>query len=107
LDEYKQIQPSQIDVRDINPDVQDQITPYGVNFSHRDSLLHNPLTDGSRTTGIYSHIIGNPPYLNKQSDYIKQNKKLLKPIYDEIGVHDTYAMFIYLCCQLLQAGGVL
>ncbi len=106
LDDYKQVKPQQIEVRDVNLKVKDQITQYGVNFSHRDSLLDNALADG-QTEWIYSHIIGNPPYLNKQSDYIKKNKKLLKNIYEDIGVHDTYAMFIYLWCKLLKEWGVL
>lgn len=106
LDDYKQVKPQQIDVRDMNKEVKDQITQYGVNFSHRDSLLDNALTNRQKAW-TYSHIIGNPPYLNKQSDYIKKNKTLLKKIYKDIGVHDTYAMFIYLWCKLLKAWGVL
>ncbi len=55
----------------------------------------------------FSHIIGNPPYLNKQSDYIKKNKHKLGKIFKEIGANDTYAMFLYLSCKLLKSDGEL
>jgi len=108
LDDYPRVQAKHIDVRDINPEVKDQITQCGVHFSNKDSLLDSTIADWSTCAKWrYSHIIWNPPYLNKQSGYIKKNKKLLKNIYDEIGVHDTYAMFMYLWCKLLKPWGVL
>ena len=107
LNDYNQVKSRQIDVRDLNIDVKDNILKYGVNFSHKDSLLENDIWLSFSWEWKYSHIIWNPPYLNKQSDYIKKNKKLLKNKYDNIGVHDTYAMFIYLWCNLLKEWGVL
>lgn len=100
---FPQVIPNHIDVRDINPKVKKNITSLGANFAVKDSLLQ------TRTIGHkrYSHIIGNPPYLDKQSDYIKKNKQFLHKYYKQIGVIDTYAMFIYMSSKLLQENGVL
>lgn len=93
-----------IDVRDINYEVKDKILEYWVNFHCKDSLLDNNFNEWLfyQWEWYYSHIIWNPPYLNKQSDYIKTNKNKLKKLYSNIWVHDTYAMFIYMWCKLLK-----
>jgi len=77
---FPQVIPNHIDVRDINPKVKKNITSLGANFAVKDSLLQ------TRTIGHkrYSHIIGNPPYLDKQSDYIKKNKQFLHKYYKQI-----------------------
>jgi hypothetical protein len=52
-------------------------------------------------------VIGNPPYLSKDSAYIKANRESLKEVYSEIGAHDTYTMFLYRAFQELAPGGTL
>jgi len=105
----RKLQPSQITVWDINPDTRKNIELTGVNnIVVKDTLLKTEFNQGSPfKQKEFSHIIGNPPYLNKQSSYIKKNRKKLKEIFFAIGANDTYAMFIYLCCNLLKKDGQL
>lgn len=103
------LKPDQITVWDINPGVKNNLAGLGVNnIIIKDSLLNTDFA-GDSLFGCeqFSHIIGNPPYLNKQSDYIKKNKKKLGDIFKEIGANDTYAMFLYLSCKLLKGNGQL
>mgnify|MGYP001159103406 CR=1 FL=1 len=101
--------PSQITVWDINPETQKTIKLLGVNnVVIKDTLLETELNDGLLfKKETFSHIIGNPPYLNKQSTYIKEHKNKLKKTFSLIGANDTYAMFLYLCCKLLIENGQL
>ena len=101
----KLLKPKQIEVWDINLQVEKNIKNLGVKFTVKDTLLETNLKSSFQP--IFTHVIGNPPYLNKQSLYIKNNKNKLKKIYKEIGVNDTYAMFIYLCGNLLSQNGEL
>jgi hypothetical protein len=103
------LKPNQITVWDINPEVESKIKNFGVKIQIKDTLLKTDFKDNTLfgEKQEFSHIIGNPPYLNKQSAYIKKNKKILKKIYQEIGANDTYAMFLYLCGKLLKPEGQL
>jgi len=99
---------NQMTVWDINPDTQKTIAGLGVKSVIKDTLLETNLSDNLLSKkDVFTHIIGNPPYLNKQSSYIKKNKGELKNIYSEIGANDTYAMFMYLGCKLLANDGQL
>lgn len=100
--EKELLKPHQITVWDINPEVGRNIELLGVNFQVKDSLLETDFY-----SEYFSHIIGNPPYLNKQSFYIKKNKNKLRKLYGEIGANDTYAMFLYLCGEHLMPNGQL
>jgi hypothetical protein len=51
--------------------------------------------------------VGNPPYLNKASNYVTRNKVKLRKIYGKINAHETYAMFIVNCLWRLKEGGKL
>lgn len=42
----------------------------------------------------YDYYIANPPYNCHEVDYIKNNKKVLNELFDGIGVHNMYSMFI-------------
>jgi hypothetical protein len=95
------VRPDQIEVWDLDEAVGPVVEEFGIRFSCHDSLLDAP--DDVR----YSHIIGNPPYLNKQSQYVKANKARLRREYSAIGANDTYAMFIYMGLQRLLPGGQL
>ena len=96
------IKPHQITVHDINPNVANTITSHGVTFTHTDTLLpeHPP-------TPAPTHIIGNPPYLNKHSHYIRTHRTQLAHTYKNIGANDTYAMFTYRALADLAPGGQL
>lgn len=99
----------QITVWDMNPEVRHYIEKLGVKFEPKDTLLQTNFQIGHLFNDVnkFTHIIGNPPYLNKQSSYIKKNKRELKKICNEIGANDTYALFMYLCCHLLESNGQL
>ena len=105
----KLLKSKQITVWDINPEVNDDMHKLGVKFEIKDTLLNTKFVQNGLFSDVkkYTHIVGNPPYLNKQSSYIKNNKLKLGKIYDEIGANDTYAMFLYLCCHLLDNNGQL
>ena len=94
------VDPTQIHVWDVDPAVGERLTAAGVTFSVRDSLL-NPGPDQ------YSHVIGNPPYLNKQSDYVKEHRAELTARYADIGANDTYAMFTTMGLDRLRPDGQL
>lgn len=71
----------------------------GVKIEQRDALLE-------RSTLDFDLIIGNPPYLNKQSEYIRTHKSELKALYGRsIGSSETYAMFCALALDLLSESG--
>jgi adenine-specific DNA-methyltransferase len=105
----KRLEESQMTVWDINPNTKEVIESIGINDVFiKDTLLETELSDSLLSNHVtFSHVIGNPPYLNKQSSYIKNNKSKLRQIFGLIGVNDTYAMFIYLCCKLLKKDGQL
>jgi hypothetical protein len=105
LIEHYDVRSRDITVWDINPKIKDVMDDLGVNFVLKDSLLQVDLGQLSFAMEKYTHIIGNPPYLNKQSEYIKRNKGVLKKKYQAIGANDTYAMFIYMAAQHLERGG--
>lgn len=96
------VEPAQVDVWDTNPEVSASLSELGVNFARRDSLLDPP-----PPADVYTHTIGNPPYLNKQSTYVKDHRIELRSRYAAIGANDTYAMFALMALQQLQPGGQL
>ncbi|MCJ7651994.1 MAG: SAM-dependent methyltransferase, partial [Candidatus Lokiarchaeota archaeon] len=84
------INKSQIYCRDINPDYKEYIEDLGVNFKIEDNLL----SFNSECYNEYDFIVGNPPYLNKASNYVRKNRTELKKLYGQINAHETYSMFI-------------
>ncbi|MBY9006988.1 MAG: N-6 DNA methylase [Candidatus Lokiarchaeota archaeon] len=97
------IHPSQIYAFDINPLYKKQIKDLGANFKIKDTLLEIDKDSHNK----FDFIIGNPPYLNKASNYIRENKNRLKKIYGKINAHETYSMFIVNCIWRLKEGGIL
>ncbi len=94
---------SQIFCYDINPDYKDYIKDLGVHFK----ILDNLLSFNSECYNEYDFIVGNPPYLNKASKYVRKNKTELKKIYGKINAHETYSMFIVNSIWRLKEGGKL
>lgn len=95
------LSPGQVEVWDADPACRAPVEALGARFSLRDSLL---APDSSKR---FSHILGNPPYLNKQSAYLKAHRSQLRRRFSDIGVNDTYAMFTRLAVSLLQPAGEL
>ena len=81
---------SQIFCHDINSGYKKFIEDLGVNFKSVDNLL----SFNSECYEEYDFIVGNPPYLNKASSYVRKNRVELKKIYGKINAHETYSMFI-------------
>jgi len=88
---------------DINPDYKSEMEKLGISFKSQDTLL--ALYPDSYNE--FDFIIGNPPYLNKASKYVSENKEKLKRIYGKINAHETYAMFIVNSIWRLKNGGKL
>ncbi|MFW9772771.1 MAG: class I SAM-dependent DNA methyltransferase [Candidatus Heimdallarchaeota archaeon] len=93
----------QIFACDINSTFKEEIEKLGVSFKQQDTLL--ALYPDSYNK--YDYIVGNPPYLNKASSYIRANKKKLRKVYGKINAHETYAMFIVNSIWRLKEGGKL
>ncbi|MFX1353840.1 MAG: Eco57I restriction-modification methylase domain-containing protein, partial [Promethearchaeota archaeon] len=97
------VKKNQIYAYDINPIYKGSIEKLGVNFSIRDALM---LID-TDSFNEFDFIIGNPPYLNKSSSYVRKNRSKLKQIYGHISTHETYSMFIVNSIWRLKEGGKL
>jgi hypothetical protein len=94
---------SQIFCYDIDPGYKELIEDLGVNFKTLDNLL----SFNSKYYDEYDFIVGNPPYLNKASSYVRNNRVELKKIYGKINAHETYSMFIVNSIWRLKEGGKL
>lgn len=93
----------QIFTYDINPEYKNEFFKMGVSFETTDTLLSLYPDSYNR----FDFIVGNPPYLNKASSYVKKNRKKLKKIYGEINAHETYSMFLVNSIWRLKNGGKL
>lgn len=100
---YIGVNKDQIFTFDINSKYKSEIEKLGVSFKVQDSLL-SLYPDSYNEFDI---IIGNPPYLNKASTYVRKNKVKLRKIYGKINAHETYAMFIVNSIWRLKNGGKL
>ncbi len=94
---------NQIFTFDVNPAYKSKIEGLCVSFKEQDSLLS--LTPDSHDA--YDYIVGNPPYLNKASSYVREHRIDLKKIYGKINAHETYSMFMVNGVWRLKEGGKL
>ncbi|UCD02510.1 MAG: N-6 DNA methylase [Promethearchaeota archaeon] len=97
------IDKSQIFTYDINSSFKRKVENLGVSFREQDTLL--ALYPDSYNE--FDFIIGNPPYLNKASTYVRKNKNKLRKIYGKINAHETYSMFMVNSIWRLKEGGKL
>lgn len=76
----------------------------GVRVEQRDTLLSaDPEIDGR-----FEWIIANPPYLNKQSAYVRAHRsELTRRFGTGCGASETFAMFLWLGLDLLSEHGAL
>ncbi len=94
---------NQIFAYDINSSFQKEIEKLGIFFKKQDTLI--ALYPDSYKE--FDYIVGNPPYLNKASAYVRKSKLKLRKIYGNINAHETYAMFIVNSIWRLKEGGKL
>ena len=99
----KGINRKQIHAFDISSEYEDHLRALGIHFERKDTLLSITEADHNQ----YDYIIGNPPYLNKSSSYVRENRKELRKIYGKINSHETYSMFIVNSIWRLKEGGKL
>jgi len=97
------INQNQLFAFDINSEFKSDIEKLGISFKLQDTLLS--LFPNSYNE--FDFIIGNPPYLNKSSSYVRKNRKKLQKIYGKINAHETYSMFIVNSIWRLRNGGKL
>jgi hypothetical protein len=97
------VKSNQIWAYDINGLYIKDLGNLGINFKQKDTLIDIKDEDHEK----FDFIIGNPPYLNKSSDYIQKNKNRLKRIYGDINSHESYAMFLVNGIWRLKEGGIL
>ena len=93
----------QIFAFDVNPAHENKIKNLKISFKEQDSLLS--FTPDSYNE--YDYIVGNPPYLNKASSYVREHRAELKKIYGKINAHETYSMFMVNGIWRLKEGGKL
>lgn len=76
----------------------------GIRVEVRDTLLDTaPASEGG-----FDAIIGNPPYLNKRSAYVRAHRERLRRRFGALcGAGETFVMFSWLCLDLLAPTGQL
>ncbi|MCU0434492.1 MAG: N-6 DNA methylase [Bacteroidia bacterium] len=100
---------SEIDVCELNTQsVKELLTKFSaypnVHIRECDTLLDEDLNLNSCFGGIYDKIIANPPY-GAWQDYSKRT--VLKKIYPDLYIKESYALFLYRSIELLKEDGIL
>lgn len=98
-----------IDICELNEDAYQTLvskfTHYSnINIRQCDTLLDNDLIFNSCFGGVYDKIIANPPY-GAWQDLSK--RAILKKIYSDFYVKETYTLFLFRCIELLKDGGLM
>ncbi len=98
-----------IDICELNPAsievLQNKFSAFqNVNIRKCDTLLDNDLSFNSNFGGIYDKIIANPPYGAWQD---LEKRAVLKKMYSELYVKESYALFLFRCIGLLKEEGIL
>ena len=97
-------EPAQITALDTNPHFERIYKGFGINYRISDFLLHeNPI----EIQPLFDCVIGNPPYLSRHSPYLHAHRKSFLKRFEDIGVYDTYSLFIYHGLRFLKEGGIL
>ncbi len=55
----------------------------------------------------FDYWVANPPYNCHEVDYIKENKKNLKNLFGEVGVHNMYSMFLSAIIDMAKDGATI
>jgi adenine-specific DNA-methyltransferase len=75
-----------------------------ISVTYGDTLTHEKLSLFSNSGGFYDRIIANPPYGGWQDH---ERRKMLKGMYGNLSVKETYSLFLYRAINLLRENGVL
>ena len=76
----------------------------GINYKISDFLLEESPVENHL---LFDCVIGNPPYLSRHSSYLRTHRKSLLKRFEEIGVYDTYSLFMYHGLRFLKPCGIL
>ncbi len=98
------VAPEHITAVDISPDFASRYEELGINYRISDFLLEEKPIEAQAP---FDFVIGNPPYLSRHSRYIRAHGKTLRKLFAEVGVYDTYSLFIYHSLRFLKPGGIL
>jgi len=96
--------PEHITAVDINPDFASIYEELGINYRISDFLLEERPIEAQTP---FDFVIGNPPYLSRHSSYLRTHRKSLLKRFKEIGVYDTYSLFLYQSLRCLREDGTL
>lgn len=81
-------------------------TDYGCGFEQKDFLKYycRWQQDANRKSLPFDLWVANPPYNCHEADYVRTHKQLLKTAFDDVGVANTFAMFISAIIEMAQEG---
>lgn len=81
---------------------------YDCSFENRDFIdfYFNYINKNSKKLN-YDYYVLNPPYNCHEVGYIRDNKKNLKRIFNDIGINNMYSMFISAIIDLAKKGAVI
>jgi len=96
--------PEHITAVDINPDFEPIYKDLGIDYRISDFLLEESPIEAQP---FFDCVIGNPPYLSRHSSYLRTHRRSLLKRFEEIGVYDTYSLFLYQGLKFLREGGIL
>jgi len=83
---------------------------YKCNFKEKDFLeFYGEIKDkDSKNMQLeYDYFIANPPYNCHEVGFIKDNKKKLKKLFADVGIYNTYSMFISAIIDLAKPNAVI
>jgi hypothetical protein len=90
-------------------DIQEYLADYQCQFEKRDFLKYYCLwkQDSKRAALPFDLWVANPPYNCHEADYVRKHKHLLQAAFDDVGVANTFAMFISAIIDLSRDGAVI
>ncbi|VYU64265.1 N-6 DNA methylase [Clostridium tertium] len=83
---------------------------YNCNFQNIDFIrfFYNKINEVSKFDGLdYDYYVLNPPYNCHEVQYIRENRDKLKSIFNDVGIHNMYGMFISAVIDLAKEGAVI
>lgn len=83
---------------------------YKCNFKEQDFIKFYGNMKNSDLNSIeleYDYFIANPPYNCHEVEFIKDNKKKLKEFFSDVGIYNTYSMFISAIIDLAKPGAII
>ncbi len=103
------VEPQSIHAYDIEPEQVEKLSLLTPNACQADFLETYAIQPTLFDAGppLFNAIIGNPPYNCHESDYVRQNKAALKRRFGDVGVLNTYSMFLYAAINALEKNGTL